>query len=565
MPITKITLENFKGVGERVEIPLRPITLLFGANSAGKSTILQALLYFRHLLNHGSPDADRIEGGDDSIRLGGFPAFVHDGDLNRIVKIGVEIPVDDDGLPTYLSSDSDGRYEEKIELRVLNVNKVGVELWVRWSVEASCAYLCGWQVSVNGRLIAEVQGLVGLGDTGFLTFLDLDHPVVTAPPEEPKDEMEQWRRSGAMDEVAPWIEEMREALDAADDFASYDEGSPELYGAPVESWRKALGRDHLYLETFPYWNETIPLVIPRPKHVDLTFPTDRWECAALSSLLRHLFLGSRTLLLQDLDRFRYIGPTRTVPDFGSMPAADITRWSDGALAWHQFRNAEVLKHTNAALVGADGIGLGFSLRRSVSINLPLDGDEWSILSRIRTELRSGNLDFDAAESLENIMDRIESLPQTFRIELIDEKTGQRRRPADVGVGVSYVIPVVAGAITPGYSTLLVEQPELHIHPAVQCELGDVLARQVIGSGERTMILETHSEHLMLRLLRRIRERHEGDLPPGAPELTPDDLSVLYVENVDGVVLITELPVTEDGDFGRQWPKGFFEERADELF
>ncbi len=41
MPITKITIENFKGIGKRVEIPLRPITLLFGANSAGKCTILQ--------------------------------------------------------------------------------------------------------------------------------------------------------------------------------------------------------------------------------------------------------------------------------------------------------------------------------------------------------------------------------------------------------------------------------------------------------------------------------------------------------------------------------------------
>src|SRR5690606_17886206 len=138
-------------------------------------------------------------------------------------------------------------------------------------------------------------------------------------------------------------------------------------------------------------------------------------------------------------------------------------------------------------------------------------------------------------------------------------------PADVGVGVSYVIPVIVGAIAPGYSTLLVEQPELHIHPAVQCALGDALAREVVGRGERTLILETHSEHLMLRLLRRIRERHEGALPPGAPELTPEDLSVLYVENEDGEVRITELPVTEDGDFARKWPKGFFEERAEELF
>ena len=43
MAITQITIENFKGIGERAEVDLKPITILFGANSAGKSTLLQAM------------------------------------------------------------------------------------------------------------------------------------------------------------------------------------------------------------------------------------------------------------------------------------------------------------------------------------------------------------------------------------------------------------------------------------------------------------------------------------------------------------------------------------------
>jgi predicted ATPase len=55
MPITKISIENFKHIRDRVEIPIRPITLLFGANRSGKSTILYALLYLRGCLkNHRS-------------------------------------------------------------------------------------------------------------------------------------------------------------------------------------------------------------------------------------------------------------------------------------------------------------------------------------------------------------------------------------------------------------------------------------------------------------------------------------------------------------------------------
>ena len=50
MAITSITIENFKGIGDKaVTIPIRPITLLFGKNSAGKSTVLQAMRYLREI------------------------------------------------------------------------------------------------------------------------------------------------------------------------------------------------------------------------------------------------------------------------------------------------------------------------------------------------------------------------------------------------------------------------------------------------------------------------------------------------------------------------------------
>ena len=48
--ITDLWIENFKGIGKRQHIPLRPITLLFGANSAGKSAVLHALLYLREII-----------------------------------------------------------------------------------------------------------------------------------------------------------------------------------------------------------------------------------------------------------------------------------------------------------------------------------------------------------------------------------------------------------------------------------------------------------------------------------------------------------------------------------
>ncbi len=70
---------------------------------------------------------------------------------------------------------------------------------------------------------------------------------------------------------------------------------------------------------------------------------------------------------------------------------------------------------------------------------------------------------------------------------------------------------------------------------------------------------------MLRLLRRIGETTGGELPEGAPSLRPADVSVTYVEQMDGEVRATSLRIDATGEFVDRWPTGFFEEREDELF
>ena len=77
MPITKVIIENFKRIRDRVEISIRPITLLFGVNISGKSTVLHALLYLRELLERQNANADRVIGGGKVIYLGGFRQLVH--------------------------------------------------------------------------------------------------------------------------------------------------------------------------------------------------------------------------------------------------------------------------------------------------------------------------------------------------------------------------------------------------------------------------------------------------------------------------------------------------------
>ncbi len=136
---------------------------------------------------------------------------------------------------------------------------------------------------------------------------------------------------------------------------------------------------------------------------------------------------------------------------------------------------------------------------------------------------------------------------------------------DVGSGIGYVLPVLTEIFRrrSNGKTVFLQQPELHLHPAMQANLTDVLIRAAKG---KRIIAETHSEHLILRALKRIRQTSSKALKDPELELHPDDVAVNYFEPLgDGTTIIHNLRVSSDGDFIDRWPNGFFAERDGELF
>ena len=171
--------------------------------------------------------------------------------------------------------------------------------------------------------------------------------------------------------------------------------------------------------------------------------------------------------------------------------------------------------------------------------------------------------------LDEDMDFRESLlglPIKRRLLIRDEARDVELEPQDIGVGISQVLPVVVAALGHKTGFVAIEQPELHIHPAFQVALGDLFIEQIRENPDLIFILETHSEHLLLRLLRRIREAKEGSLHDCHVGIEPEKLSINYLESTETKgTRIRRLLVSEDGDSLGDWPKGFFEERAGELF
>src|SRR5688500_13650587 len=93
--ITGIALENFKGIRDRVGIDLRPLTLLFGPNCAGKSTFLHAFQYAREVFERHNLDPDRTVAGGEQTDLGGFLTLVNGHDSDRIVRIAIVVDHND--------------------------------------------------------------------------------------------------------------------------------------------------------------------------------------------------------------------------------------------------------------------------------------------------------------------------------------------------------------------------------------------------------------------------------------------------------------------------------------
>lgn len=129
---------------------------------------------------------------------------------------------------------------------------------------------------------------------------------------------------------------------------------------------------------------------------------------------------------------------------------------------------------------------------------------------------------------------------------------------DVGFGVSQVLPVLVQAFyCPPNSTVWMEQPEIHLHPQVQAELADVFIsaiRSREGGDARNvqLIIESHSEHFLNRLQRRVAEG----------EITPDDVAIYFCKRVGGATELEPLRINLCGDI-ENWPENFFgDEMAD---
>jgi predicted ATP-dependent endonuclease of OLD family len=173
------------------------------------------------------------------------------------------------------------------------------------------------------------------------------------------------------------------------------------------------------------------------------------------------------------------------------------------------------------------------------------------------------------EALCEVPDKLEKIETLFsdfhELVMYDRRSKTLVSHRDVGIGISQVLPVLAYSFAFEEKLFAIEQPEIHLHPALQSELADVFIESALGERRNTFLLETHSEHLLLRVMRRMRETFESTLPEGCRAVRPEDVMVLFVEPDGARSIVREMPLNERGELVKAWPGGFFEEGLREVF
>lgn len=187
----------------------------------------------------------------------------------------------------------------------------------------------------------------------------------------------------------------------------------------------------------------------------------------------------------------------------------------------------------------------------ISVKLPANylSDRFSIKKEYSKDVRSGkNVEYEG------------------EVSFVD-KDGRKLDVESIGAGYGQVLPILIGLCD--RTMLVFKQPEVHLHPRLQSRVADCFVETVFNekqlNSSRVRIIETHSEHFVLRLLRRLRESSFDELFHSSLTVYPEDVAFVYFQPQESSTLVHEIAVLPSGEFVEGWPDGFFDERDEDLW
>ncbi|MDP2162002.1 MAG: AAA family ATPase [Flavobacterium sp.] len=489
MKIKSISLGGFKGIREKATLPIAPITLFFGANSTGKSTVLQGFLYLYEILINRNCDPEYSSLVGEKIYLGGFNNLVHGKDNKNHITIGATLDLSEDigTLEGYLSEAEEWLVENYIkELPTIEPKTYSFEFEITWDSFEKKPFI-----------------------RKFTSTLDKEFTCVIE------------KKAGSR---GAFISEFRTSNQAQ----LLHQGIEELNILMTEDWQAVplSGLDH----ALPNINNRLNLSSAPWKWSDIFQDHPLSMTTYCESLISQSCLAPLKLISTRLTELLYIGPLRIIPDRNFIANIETSndRWYDGAAAWELFSKADsrLKEDINRWYAAEYGLNTPYEF---IAIN---EGD--ATLKKHSVLVKNKRSDI---------------------YHYLNE----------LGVGVSQVFPFITASLIEQPCIISCEQPELHIHPRWQLVLADLMLEQINSNNEKNFLIETHSEHLMLRLLKRRRQTVESNLDDSRFNCKKSDIQIIFCEQENGRTKLIPITTTDEGEFDATWPNGFFTERRGELF
>lgn len=515
-----IGLRNVKAFVDTGDIEIAPITIFVGRNSCGKSSFIRFPKVLAQTFASGFDMPIYLNGTQaDSIDYGTFQEVLHNGSGEGF-SVSLTYPVSLKKIEDYKfrhssiarKYDADNEYNDEVQIIItysmpLNdhpglgkkVYATKIELYINHNF-----FSCFTKIKETKEYAFKQRKTI---DNGRLIDVDFEFRI--------KSNM---------------IQNFMPAFDVSDSFPAIckaylgecEKEARELYTSfIIPSARKKLFNS-LHIEDEMIDDATDREVNEAQKKVIDAF--DAFQVS--SSVFTHIYECMR----YEFENLRYIGPFRSAPK--------------------RFYRVDEIEHGD--------VGVNGDYTSSLLINT-----DASFVKEVSKWLADA-MDYGIKVS------EVGNGTGLYQITVVDKKTNKESNLMDVGYGISQVLPIVtqmkkAQQKTTERSThnricaypeiFIIEQPELHLHPAAQSELASLFANTVTGGKadkNRRLFIETHSEHL-------IRSLQYLIAIPDSP-LTRDMVKFYYIDKTEeNGSIIKEMKTNEYGQFLEPWPTGFFDE------
>jgi len=592
--LRKVDISNFKSIAQ-ADLALRQLTVLVGENSAGKSSLIQTIFLLAQISRETSrPGLVSLNGTE--LSLGNFGDVVHGGHADQPIKIGLTVSSRTElrrrfrssrlsaaGPHSVLEEAASGEASWRVTLTqpadnalgvagvseiVIDDASAGVQLHITPNSDAEQAdatrdYVHSRRLglvrptpSPRGRMVSEVEratryrGRIATSPSSRLEPEEQDEilPAVTVENAFPVELYSS--ASESLHLARRWLElisveagpeyrrrwlqsRVRERTGGRDTETAVKqiESATDTLFPVFRRWVVELDRmDAVRVPRADLEGDPRELLEPLARYAEAIarefasrLETDREERGALTPHPSATLEVAAGLTALFRDAVHYLGPLREDPSPSYRPG------QTGGVATLGVKG----QYTVAAL----------NAYRDQLTLCPIDGDAREL--RLEDAVNHWAAKFGIASAIETV-DKGRS---GLELSLVDPQTRARRDPTSVGVGASQLLPVMVLCLLaqPGELVLL-EQPELHLHPAPQQILGDFLVG--IAETGRQLLIETHSEYLINRLRLLIAEDQYDNVA--------NLVQIWYARRADGKTVFSSLQPNRFGSLA-EWPAGFFDQ------